>query len=131
DALRELAMAAGICCDEDAADRAAHGLPAHTEFSWAFGRERVLLGYMLGDAADGNEDLVCERAPITDIEGERAVAFGELLRVQRVLLHWRDAARQPHTPDAWQSLLNQLLDALVPTRLERAEEQALELVRGA
>src|SRR5690625_2360059 len=47
-ALREAAIAAGICCDEDAADRAARGVPAHDEFSWAFGRERVLLGYMAG-----------------------------------------------------------------------------------
>ncbi|HET7267356.1 MAG TPA: exodeoxyribonuclease V subunit gamma [Oleiagrimonas sp.] len=128
DALRDAAEAAGICCDEDAADREARGLPAHAEFSWAFGRERVLLGYMLGDADDDGE-LVCERAPIGDIEGDRVVAFGQLLRIQRVLRDWRDAAHTPRTPAGWQVLLNRLLDALVPTLDGRGEEQALEAVR--
>ncbi|HEX7340196.1 MAG TPA: exodeoxyribonuclease V subunit gamma [Rhodanobacteraceae bacterium] len=128
DDLRETAMAAGICCDEDAADRAAQGIPAHAEFSWAFGRERVLLGYALGGDADDTE-LVCNRAPLADIEGDRAVAFGQLLRVQHLLRGWRTVARQPHTPQKWQELLNRVLDGLVPQTSERGEERVLEMLR--
>lgn len=131
DALRELAAAAGICRDEHAADREAQGLPAYREFSWAFGRERLLLGYLLGHDDEADADLAFAVAPLTDVEGDRAVALGQLLRVQRLLYRWRGQARQTHTPAGWQRLLNRLLDALVPATDERDEARALESIRAA
>ncbi len=131
EALRKLAVAAGICRDEDAGDRQAQGLPAYHEFSWAFGRERLLLGYLLGHDAEAGADLAFDIAPLTDLEGARAVALGQLLRVQRLLRQWRDQARQARTPAQWQRLLNRLLDALVPDTDERDESRALESIRAA
>ncbi|HET7662229.1 MAG TPA: exodeoxyribonuclease V subunit gamma [Rhodanobacteraceae bacterium] len=131
EALRELAASAGICRDEDAGDREAQGLPACHEFSWAFGRERLLLGYLLGHDADADADLAFDIAPLTDIEGDRAIAMGQLLRIQRLLRQWRGQARQAHTPTSWQRLLNRLMDALVPDTDERDEARALESIRAA
>jgi exodeoxyribonuclease V gamma subunit len=131
EALRELAVSAGICRDENAADRQAQGLPAYHEFSWAFGRERLLLGYLLGPGADADADLAFDIAPLTDIEGSRATAMGQLLRIQRLLRQWRDQARQTHTPAQWQRLLNRLLDALIADTAERDEARALESIRAA
>lgn len=129
--LRELAASAGICRDEDADDREAQGLPAYHEFSWAFGRERLMLGYLLGHDAEADAELVFDIAPLTDIEGDRAIAMGQLLRIQRLLRQWRAQARQTHTPGKWQRLLNRLLDALVGDVDEHDEVRTLESIRAA
>ncbi len=80
---------AGIRWGEDAEDRRAHGVPAFEEYSWRFGRRRLLLGYMSGEpAADALLDGV---APLTDIEGADTAALGALFAVQR---HAARAARR-------------------------------------
>ncbi|MBB6184003.1 exodeoxyribonuclease V subunit gamma [Oleiagrimonas soli] len=120
---------AGIRWGEDADDRAAHGVPAFEEYSWRFGRRRLLLGYMSGDAA--HDALLHGVAPLTDIEGGDSAALGALFAVQRLLRDLREAQRRPQTASDWQALLNGALDRLVPSPEGRDEERALEAVRGA
>jgi exodeoxyribonuclease V gamma subunit len=123
-------MQAGIRWGEDERDREAQGLPPFREFSWRFGRERLLLGYLLGD--DDDDGLVEGIAPLADIEGQRAAALGQLLRVQRLLRRLRAAQRAPHTPLQWQRLLNRALDRLLPDDEGDADEQrALSGLRAA
>lgn len=128
--LHDWAVQAGIRWGEDEHDREALDLPPFREFSWRFGRERLLLGYLLGD--DDDDDLVEGIAPLTDIEGQRAAALGQLLRVQRVLCHLRAAQRVPRTPAQWQGLLNTVLDRLLPDdEGDRDEQCARDAVRTA
>ncbi|HET8898055.1 MAG TPA: exodeoxyribonuclease V subunit gamma [Rhodanobacteraceae bacterium] len=128
DKLRDSARESGIRWGEDEQDRVAQGLPAYREFSWAFGRERVLLGYLRGD---GDATLAHGIAPIADIEGDRVRAFGALLRVQRLLRDFQHFQATPHSAREWQERGNQLLTALLPERLEEDEQTALESVRAA
>ncbi len=126
--LAERIEQAGVRWGEDAADRAAEGLPAFEEYSWRFGRRRLLLGYMSGDPADGV--LLGGIAPLTDVEAADGASLGALFALQRQLRNWRGAMRVPHAPQAWQALFNQMLDRLVPETEDREEEHALEVVRG-
>lgn len=120
---------AGIRWGEDAGDRVAQGLPAFEDYSWRFGRRRLLLGYMCGDVAAGT--LLDDIAPQTDIEGADSVALGALFALQRQLRGWREELRQPRAPAAWQALLNDALDRLVPQTDGRDEERALDIARMA
>lgn len=130
DALREQLAAAGVRWGEDERDREACGLPSWREFSWAFGRERLLLGYLLGDS-DSSDELVEGIAPLTDIEGRAAVVLGQLLQVQRLLRTLRDQQRHEHDAATWQRLLNRVLDRLIQGSDERGEQRALETIRKA
>jgi exodeoxyribonuclease V gamma subunit len=124
------AVQAGIRWGEDEHDREAQGLPPFREFSWRFGRERLLLGYLLGD--DDDDSLVEGIAPLADIEGQRAAALGQLLRVQRLLRRLRAAQRVPKTPRQWQRLLNRALGELLADDSGEADEQrALGQLRAA
>lgn len=130
EALRAQLAAAGVRWGEDERDRVARGLPAWREFSWAFGRERLLLGYLLGD--DETPDaLVDGIAPLTDIEGRAAQVLGQALDVQRLLRRLRDEQRHEHTAADWQQRLNRVLDALLPDSDQRDEQRALETIRTA
>jgi exodeoxyribonuclease V gamma subunit len=129
DGLRRSAAAAGIVWGEDEADRTVHDLPPYREFSWAFGRERVLLGYLRGD--DDDHDLAHGIAPIGDVEGDRVEAFGQLLHVERQLRALAVFQREAHRARDWQARLNQALTALLPERLEDDEQRAAETIRAA
>ena len=109
--LRAMAFEAGIRWGEDGADRVAEGLPEFDDFSFAFGRRRLLLGYLLGD--DDEEALVEGIAPLSDIESDRAHAFGALLRLERQLHELKRDMRVPRTPRQWQDLFNEHLALLL------------------
>ena len=119
---------AGVRWGEDADDRVAQGLPAFEDYSWRFGRRRLLLGYMTGEAAEG--ELLQGIAPLTDIEGGDGMALGALFALQRLLREMRERMRRTRTPRAWQTLLNEALDRLVPQVEGRDEERALETARA-
>lgn len=127
--LGEWVYKAGIRWGEDAEDRVAHGVPAFEEFSWRFGRRRLLLGYMAGEAAA--DQLLDGVAPLTDIEGGEVAALGVLFALQRQLLRLRDALRIERSPDAWLALFNEALDELLAIPEGRDEERALEAIREA
>ncbi|MDA3913828.1 exodeoxyribonuclease V subunit gamma [Oleiagrimonas sp.] len=120
---------AGVRWGEDAEDRVGQGLPAFEEYSWRFGRRRLLLGYMSGDAAAG--ELLHGIAPLTDLEAGDTAALGALFGLQRTLRELRRAQRKERVPADWQALLNRALDQLVPGPEGRDEERAMDVVRGA
>src|SRR5699024_6621910 len=101
ESLRAQLAAAGVRWGEDEHDRVARDLPAWREFSWAFGRERLLLGYLLGDD-EASDELVDGIAPLTDIEGRSAQVLGQALEVQHLLRRLRDDQRHEHTAADWQ-----------------------------
>ncbi|MGB8633660.1 MAG: exodeoxyribonuclease V subunit gamma [Rhodanobacteraceae bacterium] len=128
--LQSMAHEAGIRWGEDGADRVAQGLPDFDDFSWSFGRRRLLLGYMLGD--DENEALLEGIAPQSDIEGDMAHAFGELLRLERQLHQLRQAMLAPRTARQWQDLFNSHLARLLEVADDDREgARALADVRRA
>ena len=105
--LRTMAFEAGIRWGEDAGDREREGLPAFDDFSFGFGRRRLLLGYLLGE--EDEDGLVRGIAPIADIEGERAHAFGALTRLERQVHELQQTMRTARTPLQWQTLFNAFL----------------------
>lgn len=120
--------AAGVRWGEDEHARADCG--GYREFSWAFGNDRLLAGFALGDGAAA--ELVGDTAPLADVEGE---AFSHLDAVLTVLETWRrlrDESRRARTATRWQAFLNVALDRLYQhDPRDTAETRALERVRDA
>jgi len=119
---------AGVRWGED--ERARAGCGDYREFSWAFGVERVLAGFAIGD--DDAAELVGDTAPVQGVEG---AAFANLDAVLAVLETWRrlrEETPRPRTASAWQAFLNASLDGLYqPDPHDTAELRALERVRDA
>ncbi|HEU0195863.1 MAG TPA: exodeoxyribonuclease V subunit gamma [Nevskiaceae bacterium] len=97
------------------------------EFSWAFGTERVVAGFALGD--EPGAALVAGTAPLAGVEGQR---MGQLEAPLAIASAWRsmaELAEQPQTTVTWQVQLNALLLScyqLDPD--DAAETQALERI---
>ncbi len=129
--LAEKARQAGIRWGDDAADREAEGLPAFDDFSWAFGRQRLLLGYMLGEEAEGL-DLIDGIAPLADLEGQLAQDFGALRDFERRLHALRQWMAGAHSPEDWKNKLTAFVQAVAqPDRDDRAGQRALADIRKA
>jgi exodeoxyribonuclease V gamma subunit len=125
--------ASGIAWGEDEAQREALGLGRWREHSFAFGLDRLLLGYATGE---GSEDILDPAgtpiAPCTVAEGgdaERLDALVSLLaRLHRLSVWLRDA----HPAEAWRERLAAEFVALVPaTPRDDAEQQARRIVLEA
>ena len=119
---------AGVRWGEDEHARA--GCGDYREFSWAFGIERVLAGFAIGD--DDAAELVGGTAPVQGVEG---AAFAHLDAVLAVLETWRrlrEESPRPRTASAWQAFLNEVLDCVYQADpRDAAELRALERIRGA
>ena len=103
------------------------GAGRYREFSWAFGLDRLLLGY-----ASGSDDDIAGIAPLPAVEGSNAALLGAVLRVLEVLRDWLTFQRGTHTPAQWQARFNAVLDALLAIDYEQAEEtRALASIRAA
>ena len=97
---------AGVRWGLDAEQRAALDLPeALEQNTWAFGRQRLLLGYLGGEGApwQGIE-------PHSEVGGLDAEALGPLLDVLERLRHYAKRLAAPASPAAWGELLSQLLE---------------------
>ena len=109
--------------------REAFGVPGIAEYTFAWGLDRLLAGYVMG------EDSVAalpdgELWPVPGAHGPQAAALGALDRLLQELaaLH-RDAA-QPRTAAAWATRLEQLLDSLFRVDAgDPAGREALGLLR--
>ena len=67
---------AGVRWGVDENQREATGAGRYREFSWAFGLDRLLLGYASGDC----NDLIGGIAPDAQVEGAAAQILGAVLR---------------------------------------------------
>jgi exodeoxyribonuclease V gamma subunit len=119
---------AGVRWGED--ERARAGCGDYREFSWAFGIERVLAGFAVGDAAA--TELVGDTAPVQGVEGSAVADLDAVLAILETWRKLRDESPHPRTAAVWQAFLNATLDGLYqPDRRDTAELRALERIRGA
>jgi len=107
--LRRWIEGAGIRWGLDARQRQSLDLPQGlTANTWAFGLRRLLLGYAVGDAADGPWQGV---EPYDDIGGLEAALAGPLVSLVDTLdAQWRTLA-EPADVARWGERLRGLLDA--------------------
>ncbi|MEQ6916311.1 exodeoxyribonuclease V subunit gamma [Halomonas aquatica] len=137
--LRRWVEGAGIRWGLDARQRESlelpEGLAANT---WAFGLRRLLLGYAVGDAAEGPWQGI---EPYDDIGGLEAALAGPLMELIEVLEEQWARLREPADPATWGERLRGLLEAcflpdadqdlLALTRLEQALEDWQESTEEA
>jgi exodeoxyribonuclease V gamma subunit len=94
----------------DARQRAGFGLEqapsAAHRYTWAFGLERMLLGYAVGPDAGPWRDI----APYDEPGGLQAAALGSLAHLVERIGHYWELVREPAPPDAWVARFQALLD---------------------
>ncbi|KAA9131464.1 exodeoxyribonuclease V subunit gamma [Marinihelvus fidelis] len=109
ESIRRWLIDAGVRWGRDAAHRQAETGAAFSEFSWAFGLDRMLSGYAM--SADGDTNILGVQ-PLDDIEGGHAAAFDGFLRFWRRLEHYRELLARDRSPAAWASTLGGMLNDL-------------------
>ncbi|MCX7512817.1 exodeoxyribonuclease V subunit gamma [Frateuria sp. STR12] len=118
----------------DGEHRARFGVPAIEETTFAWGMDRLLAGYAMGDDAAGQGEAWRlpdgELWPVEGVHGPQAQVLGALDRLLLELAALQRDAAQPCTASAWSTRLEQLLDTLfrIDTRDSQAAE-ALSLLR--
>jgi len=125
--LRQWLEATRIHWGQDAADRAAQGLPATAANTWRAGLDRLLLGY----AAPAEErDLWAETLPFDAPGGSEAELAGRFTEFVESVFRIHAALAEPRTPQAWCDTLAGLLDHFFAPRGE-SEEAALQGIHDA
>lgn len=124
--LRRWARESNVRWGLDARQRAVFGLEqapsdAH-RYTWAFGLERMLLGYASGPDAGAWHDI----APYDEPGGLRAAALGSLAHLVERIGHYWELLREPAPPDAWVARCQSLLDDFFSPE---ADEDAHTLLR--
>lgn len=115
----------GIRWGLDGSARAEQGLPDYSENTWAFGLERLLLGY----AMPAGSDIYRERLPYAAMEGGEARWLGVLVDfIERLRQLGRRLARR-YDALQWQGLINDVLTLFLAEDDE--EQAALQLLRDA
>jgi exodeoxyribonuclease V gamma subunit len=105
---------AGVRWGLDAAHRASLGLASAGALNtWAFGLERMLLGYAsgAGPAFGGTE-------PYAEVGGLEAASAGALAALVEALQGWWQAALVPRTPPDWADQFRMLLQRFFAVRSE-------------
>jgi len=126
--LRYWVKEAGIRWGYDENDRERVGAGRYREFSWAFGLERLLMGY----ASGASDSLVADIAPITDIEGNAAEALGILIAALRKLDGLIHAQHTLHSAQEWQHIYRNVLDFFfLSDVIDHDESVALDALYGA
>lgn len=112
----------------DGEHRARFGVPAIEETTFAWGMDRLLGGYAMGDDAAGQGGAWAlpdgELWPVEGVRGPQAQVLGALDRLLLELAALQRDALQPRTASAWAARLEQLLDALF--RIDPRDGQAAE-----
>jgi exodeoxyribonuclease V gamma subunit len=118
----------------DGEHRARFGVPAIEETTFAWGMDRLLAGYAMGDdaIAQGKAWALPDGPlwPVEGVHGPQAQVLGALDRLLLELAALQRDAGSPRSASAWAARLEQLLDALFrvdPRDGEAAE--ALSLLR--
>ncbi|MCJ8169395.1 exodeoxyribonuclease V subunit gamma [Pseudomonas sp. A3.4] len=122
--LKRWVEGAGIRWGLDASQRAALGLPDDLEQNtWAFGLERLLLGYLAGNGAPW-----ADIEPYAEVGGLDAAALGPLLDLLAQLRHYSGELANAANPETWAARLTQLLDDLF-SAADDSDEQLLASLR--
>ena len=112
----------------DGEHRARFGVPPIEETTFAWGMDRLLAGYAMGDDAAGQGEAWSlpdgELWPVEGVHGPQAQVLGALDRLLLELAALQRDAAQPRTASAWATRLEQLLDALF--RIDARDGQAVE-----
>ena len=121
--------AAGVRWGRDGAHWRSLGFPAAAPpdgplpNTWAFGIERLLLGYAMGDEAG----TFAGSLPLGGVEGGAVEALGALLEFLRAVDTFTERLAGPHAPSAWARHLSALLETFLAPDVD--EELALGGVR--
>ncbi|KRE97023.1 hypothetical protein ASG87_00180 [Frateuria sp. Soil773] len=115
----------------DGAFREGFGVPGIDEYTFAWGMDRLLAGYVLGEAEPGAAEAEQgwtlpdgELWPVEGVHGPQAAALGALDRLLLTLAELHRDAATPRTASAWANRLEQLLDALF--RIDPRDREAVE-----
>ena len=119
DLVRTWVAESGVRWGEDAAHRAAVGQPAHTEHTWRFGLDRLLLGYTMPGA---DRRCFAEVLPYDDVEGSAADVLGRLAQFCDTLFTQRRALAAPRPLPQWRDDLARLLDAMLAVTDRTADQ---------
>lgn len=93
--------------------RALLGLPALHDNTWRFGLERMLLGYAVGDEADGAGPAFDAIEPFDEVQGLDAELVGKLLDITVALEAFTDEMQQDATPEQWSECLSRLFEHML------------------
>ena len=104
--VRQWVDESGIRWGLDAQHKAELGLPANEQNTWAFGFDRLFLGY----AMPADSALFHGVAPFSNIEGSEALWLGQLREFIAQLARWRKELAAPATLREWQGRINRLID---------------------
>lgn len=117
--------------------REGFGVPGIHEHTYAWGMDRMLAGYVMGDAEpDESGDTAAwslpggDVWPVEGVHGPQAAALGSLDRLLVILADLHRDAAQSRTASAWAARLEHLLDTLfrIDPR-DRDATEALSLLR--
>lgn len=122
--IRTWVRESGIRWGGDAAMRAELGLPPEATNTWAFGFERLFLGYALPTGSAPYQGV----APYADLEGSSAADLGALQELLERLNQWRHRLPGVRSASRWCQLLSQLMEDFFEPDDEEAE--ALQGVRA-
>ena len=104
------------------------GLPATHENTWAFGIERLLLGYAMD--SEGTRPFASILA-FDDMEPDSAEALGSFVTFLTKVFSWVKTLTERHGLKDWPTLLNRMLDELFDLNDESsAEERRLRTIFG-
>lgn len=109
----------GVAWALDGDHKRALALPARPENSFAWALDRMLAGYLMADAANGDGEQGVslpdgtELLPMAGIDGPSAAALGGLDRLLCELQAWRDLAQSERKAGEWAVMLRARADALL------------------
>ena len=111
----------------DGAFRERFGVPGIEEHTFAWAMDRLLAGYVLGDAGDDSAGWSLPDAelwPVEGVHGPQAAILGALDRLLQALAELHRDAAEPRTASAWAARLERLLDTLF--RIDPREREAVD-----
>ncbi|HET6431147.1 exodeoxyribonuclease V subunit gamma [Dyella sp.] len=112
----------------DGAFREGFGVPGIDDYTFAWGMDRLLAGYVMGDASDqAGEGWTLpggELWPVEGVHGPQAAVLGALDRLLLALAELHRDAGTPRSASAWATRLESLLDTLF--RVDPRDHEAVE-----
>ncbi|MDM7935559.1 MAG: exodeoxyribonuclease V subunit gamma, partial [Methanothrix sp.] len=118
--IREWVGRSGIRWGIDAEWKESLHLPRTSENTWAFGIERLLLGYAM---PAGGRTAFASILGYDDMEGESVPVLGSFVTFLSTVFSQVRVIRESHTLEEWASVLNGLLDAFFLTGEGTADEE--------